>query len=214
VVRFPGAEAPERRRRPRVARMEANGTMATPNDLEKAAETLVRSFFGSGSALLLAELKLQNKEAQQLDLLKEVVKIRDDAFLRRLLTLGVRPEVATAVALTPLVLVAWADGALHDRERDAILEAARQRGVEADRISGRLLTSALERAPDPRLFAAWSAYVRLLWGRFTPDECWKMRGNTLDAAREVAEAAGGILGLSKISAAERRVLDEIGTLLA
>jgi hypothetical protein len=29
----------------------------------------------------------------------------------------------------------------------------------------------------------------------------------------VAEAAGGILGLSKISAAERRILDEIGAIL-
>jgi tellurite resistance protein len=188
--------------------------MAVNDDLEKASGALERVFFGGRNALLLAELKLQNKEAQQVDLLREVVKIRDGAFLRRLLTLGVRPEVAVAVALTPLVLVAWADGELHDRERDAILEAARQRGVGAEGIAGRLLVSALAQKPDPRLFQAWTAYARLLWGRFTPDECWQMRANVLDSAREVAEAAGGLLGLAKISAAERRVLDEIGALLA
>jgi len=188
--------------------------MAPTNDLEKGALALERAFFGGSNAPLLAELKLQNQEAQQIDLLREVVKIQDEAFLRRLLTLGMRPEVAVAVALTPLVLVAWADGELHDRERDAILEAARRRGVAEGRILGRLLTNALAQKPDPRLFPVWTAYVRLLWGRFTPDECWKMRANALDSAREVAEAAGGLLGLAKISAAEKRVLDEIGALLA
>jgi hypothetical protein len=187
--------------------------MVPKNDLEKASGTLERAFFGGSNVPLLAELKLRSEAEQQMDLLREVVKIRDEAFLKRLMALGVRPEIAVAVALVPLVLVAWSDGELHDRERDAILEAARQRGMAAEQIAGRLLRNALVQKPDPRLFQVWTAYVRRLWGCFTPDECWQMRANVLQSAREVAEAAGGILGLSKISAAERRILDEIGAIL-
>jgi hypothetical protein len=36
----------------------------------------------------------------------------------------------------------------------------------------------------------------------------------LEQTRSVAEAAGGFLGLGSISSAERKVLDEIATLLA
>ena len=111
-------------------------------------------------------------------------------------------------------MVAWADGKLDDREREAILEAARERGVTADRIGRQLLKDGLARRPDPKLFASWKSYVGRLWGYFTADERWQMRSNCLKSVREVAEAAGGILGLtSKISAEERRVIEEIEKLL-
>jgi hypothetical protein len=64
------------------------------------------------------------------------------------------------------------------------------------------------------LLETWKTYVKRLWGRFTSEERWRMRENLLGSAREVAEAAGGFLGLtSKISAAERRVLEELEKML-
>ena len=188
--------------------------MAINDDLERDSATLERSFFGGGDAGLLAELQRKRAEEQQLELLRDVVKIHDAAFLRRLMALGVRPEVAVAVMLVPLVHLAWADGALDERERGAILDAARQRGVAAERIAGKLLASKLAQKPDARLFSAWTTYMRRLWGCFTADERWRMRTNILESARDVAEAAGGFLGLArKISAEERRVLDEIAAIL-
>jgi len=188
--------------------------MAHGNELEQESLKLGRAFFVGDNAPLLAELRRKTAEEERFELLREVVKIKDDAFLRRLMALGVRPEEAVSVALVPLILVAWGDGNLDDRERAAILEAARQRGIAAEHIAGRLLKNGLAKPPDPQLFASWTAYVRRLWGRFTVDERWQMRTNLLQSAREVAEAAGDLLGLaSKISAGERRVLKELETIL-
>lgn len=184
--------------------------MTREADLEKDAGRLEEAFFAGENAGLLDELRKKTEAGDRLQMLREVVKIRDDAFLNRLVALGLGPETALAVTLIPLVFVAWADGKLDDREREAVLEAARERGVTADRIARQLLKDSLAHKPDPRLLSLWKAYVSRLWGCFTADERWRMRSNLLRAAREVAESAGGILGLtSKISAEERRVLGDL-----
>jgi tellurite resistance protein len=184
--------------------------MTQGTDLGKDATRLEDTFFAGENAGVLEELRRRTDERERRAMLREVVRLKDEKFLNRLVALGVAPETALAVSLAPLVVVAWADGRLEDREREAILKAAEERGVTADRIARRLLTNALARQPDPRLLPLWKAYVGRLWGCFTADESWQMRSNVLRSAREVAEAAGGFLGLtSKISEQERRVIEEI-----
>ncbi|HEX6853295.1 MAG TPA: hypothetical protein VF139_18000 [Candidatus Polarisedimenticolaceae bacterium] len=188
--------------------------MSHGTDLRHDAASLEAAFFTGENADLLDELRRKTDEGERRAMLREVVKIRDEKFLDRLVALGITPETALAVALIPLVVVAWADGKLEDREREAILKAAQERGVAADRIARRLLANALARRPDPKLLAIWKAYVGRLWGRFTADESWQMRSNVLRSTREVAESAGGFLGItSKISAEERRVLEDLEKLL-
>ncbi len=188
--------------------------MALETDLRKDAARLEESFFAGDHHRLLEELRLESEESERRRRLSAVVKIKDPAFLNRLAAIGFSPETALAIVLIPLIAVAWADGKLDDREREAILEAARERGVTAERIGLQLLKDGLARQPDPKLLASWKAYVGRLWSYFTADERWAMRNNCLKSVREVAEAAGGILGLgSKISAEERRVIEEIEKLL-
>ena len=116
--------------------------------------------------------------------------------------------------LSALVLVAWADGKLDDREREAILKAARARGLAAERVAGPLLDKLLAQPPDPKLLTQWKSYVTRLWGRFTAGERWQMRQNLLGSARGGAEAAGGFLGVAaKISPEAGRVLEAIARVL-
>ena len=83
-------------------------------------------------------------------------------------------------------------------------------GLTANATAHQLLDTWLAKQPDPKVLGMWKSYIRKLWPRFTGDEQWEMRQNLLKATREVAEAAGGFLGLtSKISAEERKVLDEL-----
>lgn len=188
--------------------------MSQAADLRNDAARLEAAFYAGDSAGLLDELRRTTDEGARRAMLREVVKIKDERFLSRLVALGITPETALAVALIPLVFVAWADGKLEDREREAILKAAAERGVAADRIAQKLLKSALSRPPDPRLLTLWKSYVARLWGCFTADESWQMRSNVLRSAREVAESAGGFLGLtSKISPEERRVIEDLEKLL-
>jgi len=188
--------------------------MTRDDDLKDDSGRLEAAFFVGTNTGLLDELRRKAEAGQRLEMLREVVKIQDEAFLNRLDTLGVRPQTALAVTLIPLVFVAWADGNLDERERNAVLEAAKQRGVAAEGIARQLLSTWLAKKPDPRLLSIWKSYVRRLWGCFTADERWEMRQNLLGSARGVAEAAGGFLGLtSKMSPEERRVLEEIEKLL-
>ena len=66
-------------------------------------------------------LRRRSEAAQQLELLRTVMEMRDEALLHRPAALGVRPEVALAVVLVLLIFVARGDGTPEDREREAIL---------------------------------------------------------------------------------------------
>lgn len=188
--------------------------MTQATDLAKDAARLQDALFTGESQALLDELRRGTDPSERRAMLREIVKLKDERFLDRLVALGVAPETALAVALAPLVVVAWADGKLEDREREAILRAAKERGLAADRIARALLQHALSHPPDPKLLPLWKAYVGRLWGRFTADESWAMRSNVLRSVRAVAESAGGFLGItSKISTEEQRVLEDLEKLL-
>ncbi len=55
---------------------------------------------------------------------------------------------------------------------------------------------------------------REVWPQFSADEQDQMRANLLTSTREVAEAAGGFLGIASISSAERLVLDDLEGILS
>ncbi len=186
-----------------------------PDELQREAEKLERAFFGPAEVQLPDALKVRTGPERRRDDLAEVVRLKDKAFLDRLVALGVRPDTALAFWLVPIVFVAWADGEVDERERAAILKAAAERGVVASALATRMLQSWLSRKPAPGLLEVWKKYASRLWGYFTPDEQWRMRQNVLHSAREVAEAAGGFLGLtSRISAAERAVIEDLERILS
>ena len=98
---------------------------------------------------------------------------------------------------------------MDEREREAILSAAREQGLAAEDMARQVLKDWLEQKPDPQLLSLWKDYVGHIWNHFTDDEQLQMRQNLLTAAEEVANAAGGFLGLSKISTAEQEVIEDL-----
>jgi len=177
------------------------------------AANLEEAFFAQENARLLEQMRAKAERSERRELLRRVVAIEDDAFLDRLIDLGIGPERAMVLRLTPLVFVAWADGQVEPREREAILRAAAGQGIAAEEMAKQVLGDWLERKPDPRILEMWKEYIRQVWSRFTPEEQQPMRHNLLAATREVALAAGGFLGMKSISAAERQVLDDLESVL-
>ena len=184
-----------------------------PSDLKGEAVDLEEAFFAKENARLLQEMRAKTAKEERREMLRRVVRIQDEAFLDRLILLGVGPETAMALRLIPLVSVAWADGHMDDRERDAILSAAREQGLLAEDMARQVLKDWLEQKPDPRLLSLWKDYIGHIWNHFTDDEQLQMRQNLLTTAEQVANAAGGFLGLSKISAAELEVLEDLKKVL-
>lgn len=174
------------------------------------ARSLEDAFFARENAKLLEEMRRRSALRDRRDALRQVIKGADDALLDRLLDLGVNAETVLAMMLLPLVRVAWADGAIDPKEREAIQKAAEQRGIHPGSPGHELLANWLDHQPGESTVAAWANYIKGTWPSLTSPERDELRERLLRLARGVAEAAGGFLGLgSKVSAAERTVLDEI-----
>jgi hypothetical protein len=160
-------------------------------------------------------LKQDMEQGDQKAQLARVSGIRDDRVLTRLVALGIQPVTWAALTLVPLVEVAWADGHLTDKEREAIHRAAKSHGIEEESPPYLMLSGWLEAPPDPELREAWKDYVRELAASGQTESVEQMRHSVLGRAREVAKASGGILGIGpKISRAEQKVLDDLESVMA
>jgi hypothetical protein len=176
----------------------------------REARSLEEAFFAKESADLLEKLRQKARREERRQAMREVVPNADDAFVDHLLDMGLTPETVLALVLVPLLMVAWADGKIDLREREALLKAAAERGVAPGSLPHQMLQKWLEHRPDSGLFEAWKRYARAVWGTLGETQRRDVQVRMIDLARGVAEAAGGFLGLgSKISDVERAVLDEV-----
>lgn len=166
-------------------------------------------FFKQDRELLDAREELLNMEANR-KAMREVSGIKSAAVLDKLVELGVTPEVLAMLALVPLIEVAWADGHVHKDEKEAILKAMAEIGFAKCTLDHVLLERWLSHKPSPKLLEAWKHYVQGLCEEFTPAECARLKERMMANAREVAEAAGGFMGLvSPITPGEKKVLDRL-----
>ncbi len=134
--------------------------------------------------------------------------ITDDAVLEQLIALDIGSDTLAALALVPLVEVAWADGTMDDKERNAILQAAGDSGLSGD--SAALLDGWLATQPSSEVLAGWKDYVSALSSTLDATARESLKQELLSRARTVAESAGGILGMGKISNEEEEKLEELG----
>jgi hypothetical protein len=180
------------------------------NDPFKQREiALEEAFFKERDRQLLEKLRGELSTKEEKLKVGHVTGIVEEHVLDSLVKAGVRAETLTAVALIPLVEVAWCDGAVAPEEREAVLNAAIAHGIHSDSAAYALLKHWLDEHPDPRIITAWKEYVHEL-ARISPKETIAaMKKNMLDRASRVAAAAGGFLGLSTISKHEKAKIDEL-----
>ena len=180
------------------------------DSFERRRQALEEEFFKKQSQDLLEKLRDQMETEQPRAVLARVTGIKDDKVLDTLLSLNLSPETLAAFALYPLVEVAWADGRVDDREREALLKAAAEQGLAPGTAIHGVFEDLLREAPRPEVRAAWYAWARSLRDRVEPGEAAKIASSLADQARSVAEASGGFLGLGRrVSDREQVVLDSI-----
>jgi hypothetical protein len=177
--------------------------------LHKRERALEEEFFAKKDRQLREKLKATFDQEITREKLKAATGITDPQVLERLIALQVRGETMAAFALYPLVEVAWADGKLDRRERDAILEAAVAAGIERHSAGYEALEAAMADGPTEARRKVWFAYAKDLAGRLDPVERRRVREDLVRRARAVAEASGGLFGVARISTAEQRILDAI-----
>ena len=171
------------------------------------ARRLEDEFFLKEDAKLLARLREMRKLEETKEALAEASGISDPQVLAKLIQLDVQVETLAALSVVPLVEVAWADGRIEERERDAIMQGAQSLEIKPGSIEYDLLDEWLKHQPEPTLLAAWSQYVQGLCAQMSPPEKEAFRTSFMGKARAVAEAAGGFLGIgNKVSPAEEKML--------
>lgn len=168
---------------------------------------LEEAFFAKQDEALLRRLRDAEAAKSKKEALSAASGIADDAVLDRLVALGVDGATIAALSLVPLVLVAWADGSMDDKERDAALAAAAEAGVDRQSAGRQLLEGWLATRPPPQLLATWTDYIRAISPTLSEGARRELKSDLLGRARKVAEAAGGFLGVGrKTSPAEDGVL--------
>ncbi len=164
-------------------------------------------FFVKQNREMLEKLRLNTARETHVAELAQATGLKDLQVLGNLVDLGVTAAVALPLSLVPLVRVAWADGKIDAGEREAVLKAAGEHGIDSLNPAYGLLLSWLKEPPPASLYDSWALYVTGLRDVLGAADFSALRTSILGRARTVAAAAGGFLGLgSKISDAENREL--------
>ncbi len=175
---------------------------------------LEESFFHECDKELVKRLKADLAEKERKKALSAASGIEDDSILESLLSVDVSSETLACVSLIPLVVVAWADGEVQDQERTAILSAADEFGIHSNDPSYNLLENWLSDKPGGDLFDAWKEYVSALSKSLSESDRENLKTNVLGRARDMAKAAGGVLGMGSICKQEKEVLGELEEVFA
>ena len=177
--------------------------------LEERGRALENQFYEKENQEKLAAMKQKLDMQRSKDELRKASGMTDDAVLDRLVVLGLRANTIAALSLVPLIQVAWADGQIQDNERTAILQGAHGKGLEDGSDGYQLLQTWLSRRPGDELFTAWEAYIKALTAQLNDEQNRLLKNQIVGFAKMVAGAAGGFLGIGRVSASEEKVLARI-----
>ncbi|WP_376090693.1 hypothetical protein ACE7GA_20330 [Roseomonas sp. CCTCC AB2023176] len=175
--------------------------------LDDRRRALEEAFFAAQDRALIERLRQDDATKDPRSALRQASGISDEALLDRVAGLGLDAASFAAISLVPLVAVAWADGTLDERERQAVLSAASEAGIAAGSPAQGLLSSWLGSAPPASLIETWEATTRATVAGMDHHARRTLHDTVVGRARRIAEAAGGFLGLtSKVSDAEAAML--------
>ena len=177
--------------------------------LKSKAKALEHSFFARENERILREMREASVREEKKKEFREYLAIDDEEIINALADLEVEPETLVAFSLVPMVEVAWADGEIQHEEREAIIKAAVERGVDESSPTCDLLRNWLQTKPSPELLEVWKSYIEALKPSLGESAKAHLRDGTLGRARDIADAAGGFLGVATISAAEKKMLEEL-----
>jgi hypothetical protein len=174
-------------------------------------------YFRKHDAKLIEKLRERARLEEVAEAVAVKLQVDNPELLERIMALGVTLDTAPAFLLAPLVQVAWAGGAVTNREREAVLRVATARGVEKGSPAYAQLGQWLRERPDDALFDSAIEAIKTGLSVLTPAEQAERTKRIVDACRQVAEASGGlgkVLGLgSGVSGKEEALLDAISSTL-
>ena len=170
---------------------------------------LENQFYREKDRHLLDRLRAEMQAEDARKALTLASGIQDEKVVSELVENNISAETLTSVSLIPLVTVAWADRTLEAAERRAVLTAATGSGIEPGSVAYALVESWLEEEPSAELFESWKHYVHALKQTIDAASLMHLKTSVMKRAKEVAESAGGVLGVGRVSGEEKDVIEEM-----
>ena len=177
--------------------------------IHERGKALEDEFYHRVDEKLRKELRESMEREKAREQLASATGFRDKELLDHLIDAGFQSSTLTALALVPTVFVAWADGSVTDKERQAVMSTAMQRGLEHDPTALQMVEAWLQKHPPRGLWKLWKEYAEAVHASVSPTLAEMLVKEILRQATIVAEASGGTLGFGKISKDEQAILDEI-----
>src|SRR5262245_5843436 len=116
---------------------------------------LEEAFFKERDRRLMEKLRGELSAFEEKRKVGHVTGIVEEYVLQSLVQAGVRAETLAAVALIPIIEVAWCDGTVAPEERDAVLNAAVAPGIHEDSASYAPPEPLPGGRPGPQVLGAW-----------------------------------------------------------
>jgi hypothetical protein len=179
------------------------------SNLERNMNDLVEKVFFKENKKIEDKYRAMQQMKKTKEALAAVSGINDDLVLDKFIEMNLRPETLASISMVPLIVIAWADGNLDPKEKDAILNVVGKFGWTPDSLNYELLNQWLKTKPSASLLTAWKHYVDSLCHTMTKEELAHFKKEMMAHVTMVAEAAGGFLGIGKISAEERDMISQL-----
>ena len=104
--------------------------------LAERGNRLEEEFFAKQNAEAVAKLRAAKEADEQRSEMAAELGVDDPELVSQLLSHGVTPAGLAAISLAPLVLVAWSDRTLDEKERRAVLQYLQRMSSAAGLIPG------------------------------------------------------------------------------
>ena len=181
--------------------------MADRDIIAERGRSLEDDYFRKKDRELIEKIQKAAAAEQARTDLGRAAGLNDPAVIQELLDLGFTPDTVSLLPLMPILQMAWAEGGVTPAERDLIVRFARGRGIDAGSAADHQLTSWMARRPDEAVFARAGRLIRA-----TLDSGGAIGLNPDDLVaycESIASASGGVFGIGRISAEERKLLSTI-----
>jgi hypothetical protein len=188
--------------------------MHNSDALHQRGQALEDEFFHRVDEKLRTELREKMAREKSRAQLASATGFEDQELLDHFLDGGFEAATLAALALVPAVFVAWADGTVTPQERQAVLSAALQRGLEQQPTALQMVEGWLHKHPPRSLWKLWKEYAQAVHDSVSPTLSELLMKEILRQSTAVAHASGGTLGFGKVSAEEQAILDEIQNIYA
>ncbi|WP_146461846.1 TerB family tellurite resistance protein [Rubripirellula tenax] len=182
--------------------------MFEQDEIHRRGKALEDEFFYQVDQRLGMELRSRMEREDAIERLKAATGFEESTILEHLVDAGFKPSSITALALVPMVFVAWADGKVDSAEQQAILSDALHLQVRQPDARA-LLKTWLKNPPGDELWSHWAEYSLAVFHVLPLERRETLRDQIVRSCNVVAEASGGHFGRGKTSAKEKVMLERI-----